>query len=270
MTTPSGLDDALRSHLERLAHTPELLVALDFDGTLSPEVDRPEDARALPEARDAVLALMALPHTRVALVSGRAMDSLLHVSDLPDEALLIGSHGVEERLDSPVRLALSDEEKEGLARLLVALERIADDFDGVWVEKKPAGYALHTRLAVEADRAAAQARARADAATAAEGLTVRLGKNVLEFSVRGTTKGDAVRVLREFTGATAVLFAGDDVTDEDGFTALGAGTDDLGLKAGRGATAAEHRVGGPQDVAVVLGTLAELRAKALDSSTTRG
>ena len=48
-----------------------------------------------------MLALLELPHTRVALVSGRALDSLEHVADLPDEVLLIGSHGVEIRLDSP-------------------------------------------------------------------------------------------------------------------------------------------------------------------------
>jgi len=253
----SDLDPALLEHLERLAETPQLLVALDFDGTLSPEVDSPEEARALPEAREAVLALMALPRTRVALVSGRAMDSLLHVSELPDEALLIGSHGVEERLDAPVRLAVSDEEKSGLARLHEALEAVAADHDGVWVEQKPAGYALHTRLASRTDRAAAQSRARTDAASAASGLTVRHGKNVLEFSVRGTTKGDAVRVLREYTGATAVLFAGDDVTDEDGFAALLDG--DLGLKAGQGDTAATHRVDGPREVAAVLRMLAEHR-----------
>ncbi|TAJ49361.1 MAG: trehalose-phosphatase [Herbiconiux sp.] len=257
-TNALDVDSELLAQLERLAGTPELLVALDFDGTLSPEVDTPDDARALPEARAAVLELMALPHTRVALVSGRAMESLLHVSELPDEALLIGSHGVEERLDAPVRLALSDEEKSGLARLHAALDAVADDYDGVWVEHKPAGYALHTRRASESDRAAAQERARTDAATAASGLTVRLGKNVLEFSVRGTTKGDAVRVLREFTGATGVLFAGDDVTDEDGFAALGA--DDFGLKAGPGATVAAHRVDGPREVASVLQTLANLRA----------
>ena len=47
--------------LRELARVPHLLVALDFDGTLAPEVDSPEQARALPEAREAVLRLLALP-----------------------------------------------------------------------------------------------------------------------------------------------------------------------------------------------------------------
>jgi len=86
---------------------------------------------------------------------------------------------------------------------------------------------------------------------------VRGGKNVLEFSVRSTTKGEAIEHLRTYTKATAVFFAGDDVTDEDGFAALDA--DDLGLKAGEGQTLANHRVKGPIEVARALTLLADLR-----------
>ena len=50
-----------------------------------------------------------------------------------------------------------------------------------------------------------------------ESLTVRDGKDMLEFSVRAPTKGDGIEHLREYTAATAVLYAGDDVTDEDAF-----------------------------------------------------
>ncbi|MFB2351101.1 trehalose-phosphatase, partial [Priestia megaterium] len=91
----------LTGALRELARVPRLLVALDFDGTLAPEVDSPEKARAVPEAHDAVLRLMRAPRTRVALVSGRALRSLIEVSDLPDDALLVVSHGIEIRLDEP-------------------------------------------------------------------------------------------------------------------------------------------------------------------------
>src|SRR5690606_34984352 len=96
-----SLSEPLRTALAELARVPMLLVALDFDGTLAPEVDVPDDARAIPAARDAVLRLNELDATRVALVSGRAMASLIHVSRLPDDVLLIGSHGIEQRLDHP-------------------------------------------------------------------------------------------------------------------------------------------------------------------------
>src|SRR5690606_30194392 len=106
------------------------------------------------------------------------------------------------------------------------------------------------------DAEAAQSDARAGAADI-PGVTVRAGSNVLEFAVRSETKGDAVRMLRREARATAVLFAGDDVTDEDGFAALLPG--DVGIKCGGGATLAEFRVADTRAVAFVLERIAKLR-----------
>src|SRR3954464_7045124 len=81
----SRLPEPLVGALRELARTRDLLVALDFDGTLAPVVNDPTRARALPEAREAVLRLLQMPRTRVAVVSGRSLESLEAVSDLPDE-----------------------------------------------------------------------------------------------------------------------------------------------------------------------------------------
>lgn len=255
---PGVHDDRLALALGELAVIPELLIALDFDGTLAPEVDRPEDARALPEAEAAVLRLLALPHTRVALVSGRPLESLEQVAGLPDNVLLVGSHGIEFRLDTPeTRLALTPEERAEVSTLGRLLGEVAASFDHTWVESKPAGAALHTRLATEADGRAAQELALQRATAELTGLTARHGKNILEFSVRSTTKGEAIDRLRDYSAADAVLYAGDDTTDEDAFAALRPG--DLGLKSGHTETIADHRVTGPAAVAAVLDRLAELR-----------
>ena len=252
---PEPLVDALRG----LAAEKRLLVALDFDGTLAPEVDSPEHARALPEAREAVLHLLALPNTRVALVSGRALGSLIEVADLPDSVLLVGSHGIEIRLDDPDdRVSLDTAEIEQVEVLQEVLGEVADEFDQVWLETKPAGFALHTRLATEENSRLAHLVALSEAQAEIENLTVRKGKNVLEFAVRSTTKGEAVEHLRRYTAADAVFYAGDDVTDEDAFAALH--SHDVGVKSGSGETAAAFRVAGPDEIAQVLGTLATLRA----------
>lgn len=254
----SRLPEPLVGALRELARVKRLLVALDFDGTLAPEVDDPEKARALPEAREAVLRLLKMPNTRVALVSGRALKSLEQVADLPDTALLVGSHGIEIRLDSPeVNLLLDTAELRRVDVLNVVLGEVAEAVDQVWLEPKPAGFALHTRLATEANSRVAHLVARSEAAAEVPGLTIREGKNVLEFSVRSTTKGEAIEHLRRYTQADAVFYAGDDVTDEDAFAALG--PDDVGLKSGQGATLANFRVPGPDEVARTLALLADLR-----------
>ena len=254
----SRLPEPFIGALRELARTRRLLVALDFDGTLAPEVDAPEHARALPEARAAVLRLNDMPNTRVALVSGRALDSLIAVSDLPDSVLLVGSHGIELRLDNPGdSVTLNAIEFERIDLLGEVLGEVAKSFDEVWLEEKPAGFALHTRLASEHNSRVAHLVARSETAAELDDLTIRSGKNVLEFSVRSTTKGEAVQHLRNYTNATAVFYAGDDVTDEDAFAALSA--DDVGLKSGLGSTLANFRVGGPIDVARAINLLADLR-----------
>ncbi|MGL4340331.1 MAG: trehalose-phosphatase [Rhodoglobus sp.] len=259
-TAPPGstLPEPLIGALRELARVKRLLVALDFDGTLAPEVDDPEKAAALPEARAAVLRLLAMPHTRVALVSGRAIASLEHVADLPDTALLVGSHGIEIRLDSPDdHLALNASEQAGVDVLNIILTEVVDSVDQVWLESKPAGFALHTRLATDDHSRIAHLVARSEVGAEMNEVTVREGKNVLEFSVRSTTKGEAVEHLRNYTKADAVFYAGDDSTDEDAFAALNA--DDLGLKSGAGTTLAHFRVPGPAQVARTLALLADLR-----------
>ena len=253
-----GLSRELVGSLRELARVRRLLVALDFDGTLAPEADDPEQARAIPEAHAAVVALLALPDTRVALISGRALASLEQVSDLPDQVLLVGSHGIEIRLDHPGdSVSLDTSELHQVSVLNEVLGEVADSFDQVWLETKPAGFALHTRLATDHTSRVAHLVALSEATAEVDNLKVRRGKDVLEFSVRNETKGDAVEHLRAYTNAGAVFYAGDDITDEDAFAALG--PDDFGLKSGAGETLAAHRVAGPLEVAQVLALLAEFR-----------
>ena len=80
---------------------------------------------------------------------------------------------------------------------------------------------------------------------------------VLELAVVETSKGTALDVLRKRTGADAVLFAGDDVTDEKAFAVLRPG--DLGVKVGPGETAAEYRVDDPEQMVALLALLSEER-----------
>lgn len=254
---PAGLPEAL----DRLARTPRLLVAIDFDGTLAPFTDDPLRSRALPDSHLALIALWKIPATKIALVSGRALDSLRIVADPPKGTILVGSHGVEMQMvvgEDP-DLQLTTQEITDVSDLNELLDEVAEDHNEVWVEHKPAGAVLHTRGADSAEAQEAEHEALADTEDEFSSLLVRPGKDVLEFSVREANKGEALRELRRRTHATGVFYAGDDLTDEDAFAVLRSG--DVGVHAGySGRTRAPFQVPGPAQITVVLQYLASVRA----------
>lgn len=254
---PESLSPALLTALESIARADHLLIALDFDGTMSPLVPLAADARPLPGSASALSALGQLPETTTALVSGRALDSLRSVATPDPETLLIGSHGAETWTGPDgAPLTLTDQQTDLLRRATAAVQRVVDSHAGTMLESKPAGVVLHTRTADDDIAAAATDAARA-ALDQLEGAHITDGKRVLETSVISADKGQGIRSLREYTGATAVLFAGDDVTDEHAFAALEG--QDLGIKIGDGKTRADHRIHSPEELVLVLERLLELR-----------
>ena len=252
--------------IDALVAVPTLLIALDFDGTLAPEVDDPLEARALPEAQEQLVRMLDLADTRLALISGRALDSLEHVAHLPGHVLLGGSHGLQYRLDEGnADLPMSEENTAALVKLDLLMHELADSAEGAWVELKPAGRALHVRMTTPEDAERLQAEAVARVEAEISGLTTRFGKNIVEFAIHDATKGDAIERLREYAGADAVFFAGDDTTDEDAIAVLG--PNDLGVRVGDAPSAARLRVAGTREIAEVLKVLTDRRAAAVSVRT---
>ncbi|MBW9092979.1 trehalose-phosphatase [Microbacterium jejuense] len=249
----------------RLAASPRLLVALDFDGTLSPLEDEPMDARMLPAARDAVDALAAAPETVVAFVSGRSLVDLRVIAEHDDAAAvwLAGSHGAEFWVPGEGPVSHGDDEEAAALRdtLRAHAERATAHLDGVWIEPKTFGFGVHTRRADAADAAEANSIVDAIVAEEAPHWRRRTGHNIVEFAFRHEGKDSAVAELRERVGATAVLFAGDDVTDEDAIASLGAG--DVGVRVGEGESAAAVRVPDIAALADLLTRLAQERTRLL-------
>lgn len=249
------------STLDEVVETGHLLVALDFDGTLAPLVDEPMTARMTGEARSVIDALLATPDTSVAFVSGRSLHDLREIAEHDDTSavLLAGSHGAEywmpgagapDEVD-PQLIALRD-------RLHRDIELLAADTDGAWIEPKSFGFGVHVRRVADRDRAAALLRAADDLVQdAAPQWRRRQGHDLLEYSFRTEGKDAAVAHLRELVGATAVVFAGDDVTDEDALRSLAPG--DLGIRVGAGETAASMRVADTRELVQVLSVIAHRR-----------
>lgn len=257
----SALDPELTQALTLLAKCTPLVIALDFDGTMAPLVDRPEDARPLPESAKLALELADLEGIITALISGRDLQSLRAVHPAPRPEVLIGSHGAEREVPASLRSAaqrieLTGEQSALLQRITEILAEVSENFAGTSLEYKPASTVLHVRQAEESIGSMALAAAHEELSQI-DGLRLLAGKAVLEASVLSATKGDALKWLREVSDAEAMLFIGDDVTDEDGFKKLG--PNDLGIKVGAGHSAAAHRIGAPEDLPTVLRLLLDTR-----------
>jgi len=219
----------------RLAGTP-LLVALDIDGTLAPIAPTP-DAAAVPVAtRAAIARLVVLTGVHVALVTGRAAADGKRMVGL-DNTWIIGNHGFE-RIDTHGMMAVDPRiERYGpdIGAAAAALTARLGDISGVIVENKRWTLSVHYRLV---DRALL-ARVENEAEAVARQLSLRciVGKQVIELRPpvdvnKGTALLDLARSLGIVGAASAaervgaVLYVGDDRTDEDAFRLLRAARPD--------------------------------------------
>ena len=254
-------DDGLTRALAGLAGRGSLLLALDFDGVCAPLVDDPARSRMLPGTRAALLAL-ADAGCRVALVSGRSLESLLDVARPDPGWLVVGGHGAEVAGGRGGAGRLSQDQAVLLAHVGADVEALVAGAPGSRVEHKPTAVVLHTRLA-DTDVAAAVAAAVLAGPGARPGVHVRRGHDVVELAVVVVDKGTALQALRTQVHARAVLYAGDDVTDEDAFAVLDPEAGDVGVKVGPGPTAAGYRVAAPAQVTGLLERLLrEIRGRA--------
>lgn len=189
---------------------------LDFDGTLVELCDRPDAVIVTDELIATLHALNERLEGRLALISGRAIEVLDDFGMVGLAAA--GSHGSEWRLAGgkrqhhprPAGLDAAQEEFSAYAETVV----------GLLFEDKPLGAALHYRRAPEQRD---KAHALAERLAAEHDLHVQRGHDMVELRVTGVDKGTAIAELLKlppFCGSRPV-FLGDDVTDEDGFRAVG-------------------------------------------------
>lgn len=259
---PSALER--RDGLARRLAGRQPAVFLDYDGTLTPIVERPELA-VLSEAMRAVVRALA-SRCPVAIVSGRDRADVERLVGI-DDLIFAGSHGFDIRVPGGRRI--QREEGAEFAALLdsvkARLHRDVEPIAGSLIEPKKSSVAVHYRQVAEADRPAIKAVVDAILADH-DTLRVTPGKMVYEIQPKlDWNKGKAVLWLLEALDLTAPevlpLYFGDDITDEDAFAALsGRG---IGIYVGSGddtledrPTAADYTLDHPDDVGRLLDTLA--------------
>ncbi|HET8618574.1 MAG TPA: trehalose-phosphatase [Acidimicrobiales bacterium] len=195
-----------------LARPAEAAMVVDFDGTLSPIVDVPADARPGPGAVEALAALVGRLGL-VAVMSGRPVDFLAPL--LPPGVVLSGLYGLEVVRDG----RRIDDAGAGPWRDVVAdVARVSRDRGpaGMVVEPKGLSLTLHYRTRPDLEDAV---RAWAEGQGARSGLEVRTAKMSVELHPPlPADKGTALEALAG--GMAAVAYVGDDRGDLPAYDAL--------------------------------------------------
>jgi len=253
-----------------------LLVASDFDGTLSRLALDPWKAGIIPAAQRALRRLAVAPGVHVALISGRTARDLAARTGVGGISYL-GDHGAERaaatRGFQPATLCVEREpstpEAAAMAeRLKAEVPRLVPEPWLVLEDKGPA-LTFHFRAAPDVVAARAQVRAAVDAVDSSGLLDQPGGVRAWEVRPPGaTTKGVALRRLIGEHQPDAVLMFGDDRHDALAFDALRDARKDDGIDglaiavvsradvSGEVAAHADLVFAAPDDTARFLGLLA--------------
>jgi trehalose 6-phosphate phosphatase len=217
MVTKSPSKDPLPAGIVPPRLTLRHALFLDFDGTL---VDIAPSPRLVTVPRDLPALLMRLQFFlggALAIVSGRPLSDL-QTYLAPADLDMVAEHGavIKRRGGAahPPEAAWPESWNERMTRFLT-------DHPGTEVERKAYSIALHFRRAPDAEHDALNLL-RLLASEASGGFEILPAKMAFELKLSTMSKGKAITELmsEEPFRRRVPVFAGDDVTDEDGFVAV--------------------------------------------------
>jgi trehalose 6-phosphate synthase/phosphatase len=253
---PAGADAAREELSARLRKSPDLLVLLDYDGTLVPYTATPELARPDPSLLELLGALAARPQTEVHVVSGRARETLEQwLGALP--IALHAEHGFWSRpVGESTWTPAGDLGAGWRERALAILREVTSRTPGSLVEVKSVALAWHYRMADRevGVRRANELRLHLTQLLSNQPVEILAGHKVVEIRPYGIHKGRIVPPYPpERLAAMTVLAMGDDRTDEDLFTTLP--PDAITIRVGPGTTHARFRIDGVPSARALLQSL---------------
>ena len=259
-TDTAPLVDAARAAdaITRLRGERHLLLLIDFDGTLC-EFDPDPDAVHLPDRRrELLLELGNRPDLTLGIVTGRRLEDVRRRTLLGSGTYYAGLHGLQ--ISGPgVTFVHPDvaSASHALRKLAYTLALEFEAMPGVFVEDKTYSIVAHFREASALDAARVPEIVQRHAASLFADGTLRSmnGAAVIELLPNiDWNKGNAVAWIREMVAAThsdpAVVYIGDDVTDEDGFKVVR--STGLAIAASDRVSGAHFHIDGPPAVEQVL------------------
>ncbi len=193
---------------------------LDVDGTLLDIREHPGDVEADDELVRVLIEARERLSGALALITGRAIDDVDRIF-APETFATAGAHGAELRATAEGEAATDVDRLPDDA--MNRLKEFAARDPGLLLEEKHGGASLHFRRAPELE---SDCREFVTDLLDSLGDNYRLiaGKMVFELAPASHHKGAAIESFLEnapFTDRTPI-FAGDDVTDEDGFRTVNA------------------------------------------------
>lgn len=240
---------ALQEAGTQITEAPHVILGLDYDGTLTPIVEEPSQAFLSTAMREVLWNLAARPDVTLAFISGRRVRDLQERVGIAG-AIYAGNHGLEiigpdMEFVEPAAVACAPGLKAVAAQLTHQLANIA----GVFVEDKNLTLSVHYRKVAPVDWDTVWQTVLTTVASAKQRTDVTIGDKVYEVRPHlRWNKGTAIQWIKKKVDQpnAAVIYLGDDVTDEDAFSALqGAVTVKIGDSA---ETAAQYLLASPQVV----------------------
>ncbi|RRS30021.1 MAG: beta-phosphoglucomutase [Epsilonproteobacteria bacterium (ex Lamellibrachia satsuma)] len=245
-TKTTELPSALQSFkkIEGQFKDKEVVLFLDYDGTLTPIVAHPKDAHLSEAMRNMLIKLSN--QCTLAVISGRGLNDIKSRVGIKG-IYYAGSHGYEiegpsikmEYEDALEFVEIFDVLEEELTRLLAKVE-------GALVERKKFSIALHYRNVSKSEVGLVE-KAADEAVRKYPKIRKNYGKKVYELQPDlEWNKGKALEWLMETLHiekkGSKIFYMGDDITDEDAFSAIK--TYGIGILVGTqaGTTAAQYKL----------------------------
>lgn len=201
---------------ERARQADTLSLACDFDGTIVPIAEHPDQARLSTRTRELLDRLSRRDGVHLAVLSGRSLTDLEGLVAGNGHLFLAGAGGLETRDEEGRREMHVPPDYHMPETLRSSLEVWCQRFPGAWVEDKRAAYALHYRAVAAALQPAFGAGVRRRVRPFREQVQLVHGKRVFEIMPAvAWEKSAAVRLwLDKQTGRGLFLYFGDDTNDE--------------------------------------------------------
>jgi len=241
------------------------LLFIDYDGTLTPLVHLPAQARPNAATLQIIKTLAADLQNVVVITSGRDRGSLEEW--FADQRIgLVAEHGAWCKLAGQSWQRAKTTASEWKREVAPILETYADRLPGSFVEEKEESIAWHYRLA-DPEQAELRAPELVDhllALTADSDLQVMSGNKVVEVRRAGVDKGTAALMWLSESDADFILAIGDDTTDEDLFKSLPVSA--LSIRVGISATHAQYNIRSSFEVIDLLRSLAALSERSASSA----